>query len=98
MKTNSSTSESDPKTLGKREQSQEHAPKEDAGDSESCRLDVKLDEQGNIELIGMTACCPRILNKLPPIRKEFWLRRSKSELREEIQERRGDKAAQKGRK
>ena len=94
MTTDSSMSENKSGTQRKERDLDEQKRKDDPADSARCTLDVRIDERGNVEVVGMSQSCPPILTELPPVRKEFWLRRTKPELRRQIEEQRSEESAQ----
>ena len=96
MTEDSSTSENQSRTPKKASELEEQKRKDDPADSARCTLDVRIDERGNVEVVGVGQSCPRILKELPPIRKEFWLRRTKPELRRKIEEQREKEGTQQG--
>jgi hypothetical protein len=42
---------------------------------------VRLDKKGNVEVLSMDENCLRVLEELPPVRRQFWRRRLTPELR-----------------
>ena len=48
---------------------------------QQCRLQVRLDKKGNVKVESMDESCLGLLEELPPVRRQFWIRRLPPELR-----------------
>lgn len=96
MTTDSSIPENRSETPKKASELEERKRTGEPANPAGCTLEVRIDERGNVEVIGMGQSCPRILTELPPVRKEFWLRRTKPELRRKIEEQQEKEATQQG--
>jgi hypothetical protein len=46
-----------------------------------CKLQAKLDENGKVVVVSMDEGCFEVIEKLPPVKREFWKRRLAPELR-----------------
>jgi hypothetical protein len=84
------TENSDTSNKSKNRDSSKEASAETANHSQSenetkeyqqCKLQVKLDKKGNVEVLSMDENCLRIFEELPPVRRQFWRRRLPPELR-----------------
>lgn len=89
MTENSDTSDKSKKRVSSKEVSAEtanHRESENQTKEYQCKLQVKLDEKGNLEVLSMDEKnCPRIFEELPPFRRQFWRRRLTPELRKKTE-------------
>ena len=53
----------------------------EAKQSPQCKLQVTLDQKGDVKVLSMDENCLRIFEELPPVRRQFWRRRLTPELR-----------------
>lgn len=85
MTENSDTSDKSKKRDSSKEVSAEtanHSQSEnETKECRQCRLQVRLDRKGNVEVESMDENCLGVLEELPPVRRQFWIRRLTPELR-----------------
>lgn len=54
-------------------------------ENQQCKIQVRLDKKGNVKVLSMDENCLGILEKIPPVRRQFWRRRLSPELRGKIE-------------
>lgn len=78
-------SEQKPSTRDAQEEvSSENAEAAKPAELKFCKLVVKLDDKGQAEVVDTEGPCKSALEKSPPIRQAFWIRRLSKDVKKKL--------------